>query len=392
MSTPRKSPPSQIEDPNLEGFSESAFDEPTDGMLTPEQFAARVAIKREQAAQDAGHTVPPGLGADVEPLPDEGTPDRDTETDDEVETPDAEPEKPDTEEDTEEEAPEEPSAEEEEQEEDEEEFFLVTDSSRYKTPEAAAEAFSEKDRTIERLFKELNERDRQRQAEPQQPQEIDVRAWNEWAAQVVESGAGEHGAMEALRTGGQQGYDIYAAHWIGVDDVEERAKAQAFNNVVQREFAAQSALRAVSPLLAERQKQTEGQEAEAARERVKQQHPDFDDYADEMDKLITEPGLLSENVRQWLFDLSKQGAEGKERAWDYLYMAAAAKAAPSRRKAADAERSRRRASADRAKVAATVSTSEGAATRTPLSEAELTEIRYKNRLRKEWGQPLLPEE
>ncbi|HEY7421465.1 MAG TPA: hypothetical protein VH541_05600 [Gaiellaceae bacterium] len=351
-------------------FPDEAF-EPDNGSLSVEQFALRVNAKREQAYQDAGWTVPPGAEGDpeaLEPIEDE-----------EGEAEEPEPEL----------APEETEPAPETEEGEEPDFYV----GRYKTREAAEEGLREKDETINRIFRELHEQRQQiEQAlqEEAEPAQLDAAAWQEWAETAVEARAGPDGAIQALRTGGQQGYNVYLRAWM--DDDEQRADALAFNNQVMLELAEQRARQAIMPFTEDMQARTRQAEAVAAKERVAERYPDFDEYKDEMDRLIEEEGALPEETKVFLATVASTGLQGKVQAWEYLYMAAARNRAPRRAKAATAEAGRRRTSADQAKVQAMVSTAEGAAARTPLSAAELAVIRRKNELRKEWDLPLLPEE
>src|SRR5262245_37679920 len=118
----------EITDPNLEGLSEEAFQEPGEGGYTPEQLTARIKLKREQAEQDAGWTVPPGLGPDVEPLPEQTTTEEEP-----VEKPVEKPEEEEQADDDEALPPPDVSEEEGEQEADAEDFYV----GRYRDRSAA---------------------------------------------------------------------------------------------------------------------------------------------------------------------------------------------------------------------------------------------------------------
>jgi hypothetical protein len=373
-----------IDDPNLAGIEESMQ---KDGDLNAADLQARINLKREAKYQDEGITVPPGLAEGVEPLePEEET---GGEVPDDGLAP--EPEEPEAPEE-----PEEPEALTEEElaeaEAEAEDFYIETPASKYRTKEAAEEAYAEKDRTIDRLFSELAQRDQQQPQEAEQgPAQLDVPAWDQWAEQAVAEGQGVQGAMEALRTGGAQGYDIYLAHWLS--DPDQVPRAQAFNNEVQRQFAAQQAMRAVSPLLQRDQERSVEQEAEIAKGIAAEDKEDFAELEAEMDRLVKEDGLLPAQTKQRLALMAQQGGvEGKVHAWEYLYMAASATKGKSRAKAQRVEDSRRRAAADRARVQATVSTSEGAQTRTPRTASEDYVISRKNAIRQKLGQPLIEDE
>jgi hypothetical protein len=178
---------------------------------------------------------------------------------------------------------------------------------------------------------------------------------------------------------------------LRAEDEEERTQALVLNNKVQRAFAEQRVLQQLQAQPQQPQQVGPTEEAQLAKQRVAEVYPDFNEYTEQMDRLVTEDGLLPEDTRTFLADLARTGFEGKMRAWDYLYVAAKAIGAPSRRKAQEVERKRRKTSSDRAKVAAMVSRAEGAPTRTPLNEAEERELNYRNQLRERWNLPLVEE-
>jgi hypothetical protein len=387
------SQPTEIENPNPD--AEQALEEPGPDGLTAEQFAARLSVKREAAAQDAGWVVPPGHPDDPDVEPIEGS---------EYETPAEEPEEETPEEsevegeltdeqrsEVDDELTDEEQAAVDEMTPEEQEAFYV---GRYKTREEAEEGLREKDLMIDRLFREMEDRRTEREKTPEQaqPQPLDTEAWHEWASSEVDRGSGINGAVTALQSGGPQGYDIYLTHWMASEDLNERAQAVSFNNEVQRILAEQRALSAVSPLIDERRRLQGTEEAEQARIEVATRFPDFDDLQEDMDKLANEDGALPQDTKAWLTQMASSGLEGKQRAWEYLYLAARAQREPRRARAASQEQKRRRSSADAAKIAATVSTSEGTATRTPASPAEREAFRRKQELRKATGLPLLDEE
>jgi hypothetical protein len=374
----------EIQDPNLADLPPEAF-EPIEGSPTPAQLEARIRIKREGAMQDAGAMVSPHHDPDIEPLDEQPVTEEPPEVVHDDEATDAAVEAP-PETQTEEE-PEEPVDEEPEEPEEPEDFFV----SRYKSRDEAERGIAEKDRTIAQLFRERAEREQQAQQQPEAEQ-LDTDAWNEWAEQAVAEGSGMQGAIRALQAGGPQGYDIYIAHWMQDEDERSRAEALAFNNEVQRQFAAQQALQAIQPHLDRVDQKTAPSEGDAAKRYVAAKHPDFDDMKEEMDRLITEPDLLDDETKQWLAKIAGEDVEGKIRAWEYLYLTAQATKAPTRARAAKEERTRRKASADAAKVSAAVSSSEGSSVRTPPPEAELAVIRKRNAIRAKAGMPLLPEE
>ena len=372
--------PSQIEDPNTADLPPEAFEVPEGGSLTTSQLEARIRAKREGAWQDAGLIESPHHAEDIEPIVTDG--------DEEEELPE-----PEGEEDAEEYGEDDADSDEQEgQDEEPTEAFYV---GRYKTKEAAEEGFAEKDRTIDRLFKELHERQAyqpQVEQQPQQPQ-FDANEWNEWAEQAVAQGQGVTGAMAALENGGAAGFDIYLAHWM--NDPDQRGQALAFNNEVQRQYAARHAVAAVQPLVEQQRQQAALGEADMARQTAQNTREDFAEYEDEIHRIASgENDVLPAETRQCLTGLAQQGgAEGKAFVWDYLYLTAKATTAESRARAQREERKQRRASADQRKLAATVSSAEGASVRTPpMTEAESRVIQKRNAIRKRLGQPLLPTE
>jgi len=370
-----------VDDPNLAGIEEATRKiQSGEGNLDQRDLQARINLKREATYQDEGMVLPSSMGDDIEPL----------ETEETGEVVHDEPPPPQEEEGAEPEGEPGEGIEEEEPEEitdaELEEFYV----GRYQTKEAAEEGLAEKDRTIDRLFQELHERDQQQPQEEQGPAQLDMPAWHQWAEQAVAEGQGISGAMEALRTGGPEGYDIYLAHWLS--DPEQVPQAQAFNNQVMRQMATNQAMQAVTPLMQREQERMIEDEAEVAKLIASDGKDDFEELQPEMDRLVREQGLLPEQTKQRLAAMAQQGGvEGKVHAWEYLYMAASAAKGKNRAKAQRVEDGRRRAAADRAKVAATVSTSEGAVTRTPRSEAESYVVQKKNAIRQRLGQPLIEE-
>jgi hypothetical protein len=385
--------PNEVVDPNTADLPDEAF-APIEGSPSPLQLEARIRARREQAQQDVGAIQSPHHDPSIEPLEvrDDGTTTVEAEELPEApeqEAPPEPPAEPPAEEPEGEEA--EKKGEEQPEVEEEDEDFYV---GRYKSKEEAERGLAEKDKTIAQLFRERAERvgETQQQAQQTGEPQLDIPAWHEWASEAVENGDGMEGAMAALERGGAAGFDVYMAHWLQVEDEESRAQAYAFNQEVQRQYAAQTALAAVSPVVQQLQTNNAPNEAEAAKTVVAARYPDFNELQDDMDRLISDPNVLDDSTKNWLTQLAGQGMEGKARAWEYLYLTASATRAPQRAKAAKVERERRKTSADAAKVAAAVSSSEGSSVRTPLSEAELAVIRKKNGIRERAGLPLLPEE
>ena len=368
-----------IDDPNMAGVEESMQ---KDSDLTPSDLQARINLKREQRYADEGVTVPPGLGDDVEPLPEaEVAEPPEVEQPDEEEEPEELEEEPQSEEPDEEELPE---PEEPEEEVEEEDFYL----GRYRTKEAAEAGLAEKDRMIDSFLRWRAE-EPEREVADEGPQQLDVPAWNHWAEESVAAGRGQAAAMEALQNGGPEAYDIYFGHWA--NDPEQAPQAHAFNNWVTRYFADQRAQMATAPLLQQNAEQSARSEAQEAQQIVAAQYEDFADHLETMNRLVSEEGGLPPETRERLQQMSQVGLPGKIHAWEFLYQAARATNGERRRKVDRAEEGRRRAKADKAKIAATVSSSEGAQTRTPRSAAEDYVIQKKNAIRQRLGQPLIEE-
>ena len=364
-----------VDDPNLAGLEESMK---KDGDLTAQDLQARINIKREAMYQDEGILGPSTADPEVEPLePPEvvaDEPEVDSEEGQEEpevgEEPEAEPEAEDAEVDT-------PEA--------EEEFFV----GRYRTREAAEAGLAEKDRMIDQFFRE-REAFATREAEQQQgPQELDQRAWHEWAEEAVATGAGERGALEALSQGGAEGYDIYLGHWAS--DPEQAPFAHAFNNEVQRQFAEARAMQAVTPLMQREQAQNADNEARQAKELVAAQYPDFAELEETMNRLINDPSALPAETRGRLAQMASIGVEGKIHAWDFLYQAASASKGRTRGRAQRKQDAAGKEASDRAKIAATVSSAEGTQPRTSRTATEEYVLQKRNAIRARLGQPLIEE-
>ena len=141
-----------------------------------------------------------------------------------------------------------------------------------------------------------------------QEQPIDRAAWQEWAAEAVENGAGQQGALEALKAGGREGYMIYLGQWQADDD--QRADALAFHTEVTLSLAEQTAAMQTAPLL-EQARPSPTEEAEFAKQRAAAMYDDFDQYEDARNRLISEPGALPEETKQFLAELAAIGAGGE---------------------------------------------------------------------------------
>jgi len=158
-------------------------------------------------------------------------------------------------------------------------------------------------------------------------------------------------------------------------------------------FAAQQAVQAISPYIEQQEQQGLEDEALTARQMAAEGKADFEDLAPEMDRLIAEEnGLITREVKQTLVAMAQEGGvHGKRMVWEHLYTAARAARGPERTRAQTTEKRRRTTTAEAARIAATVSSSEGSGTRTPPNEAEARELQKRNAIRKELGQPLLEE-
>ena len=245
---------------------------------------------------------------------------------------------------------------------------------RYRTKEAAEAGLAEKDSTIERLFadkanlerqlREANERQEQ-QEQQGEPESLDLPAWEQWAADAVEGGAGERGAMEALREGGYDGYRIYARHWLASEDPQERAAALDFNNEVIMQVAE---VRAAAAAERARAQPSASEESEQAARLASSWHTDYGEYSEKMTEIASS---LSDEDASFLRRLANDGVEGKARALEHLYFRAKAASPPAQKtETAEAiERRRRKASADAATLAATTPTAEGTTSRTPPPSA-----------------------
>lgn len=369
----------RVESPNE--YPDNAWEEPGPGGLTADQLAARISTKIEEAAQERGLIQPPG----PDPEPEEG---EHSNADDDVDALDDEAQ-----------AEVEPEGEQEEvdaaageqgevvAEDEAVEFFLDAGSTRYKSLEDAVAGTREKDETIQRLYRQLNElqQDRQTQEEDdQQPVALDTSAWDEWAEEAVSNGTGAQGAVQALQEGGRDGYNLYLRHWLA--DEDQRADALAFHSEMLLELAEQRARQAVQPIVSDRQASAAEAQAAEAKRQVASKYDDFGEYEEKMNELI---GSLADPEAKMLADLAVSSPQGRQLAWEQLYLRAKVESQPTRARATTEEKKRRKASGDAAKVAATVSTSEGSASRTPASQAETEALQIKNSIRAEAGLPLI---
>lgn len=271
-----------------------------------------------------------------------------------------------------------------------EEFYV----GRYKTREEAEKALEEGRLTVDRLHSERANWERERstlvkqieanQRAEEESRQLDIPAWNEWAAEAVEEGEGASGALAALSNGGYPGYEIYLKAWMGSEDPDVRGEALAFNNQLMLEVSDLRAQRVVAEREAAQPAQSEAELALEARRAILARRPDFAEYEDAMNEVLDEMPE-GDTVRNYLKALAQGGVHGKERVLDHLYLEAKARSQGKTREARKAEGERRIASSQAAKVAASVSSAEATVARTPRTEAERAVIAKKNDLRERWG-------
>lgn len=257
------------------------------------------------------------------------------------------------------------------------EFFLGT----YRSKEDAERGLAEKDETLKRLFSEKNlleqrlrEAEDRRQQEEAEPQELDLPAWDQWALEQVEAGAGQAGAMAALREGGYEGYQVYLRHWLASEDPAERAEATLYNNEVVMSIAE---VRAAVASQQARQQPSAAEQREQAYAQLKLRRPDLDDYHEQMTAIVSE--LPQEDIL-FLRRLAETGVEGQMRATEWLYQEAKSRGS-STSEAQKVERQRRKASAAAATVQATSPSAEGTSSRTPPPAAEAEALKRKAGIR-----------
>lgn len=251
----------------------------------------------------------------------------------------------------------------------EDEFYAGT----YKTREEAEKGIAEQNATITRLFAERDQALRaaeEAQQQPEEPDELDVPAWDAWAQSAVENGEGHLGAIEALKNGGYEGYQLYMRHWLsatdenGDPDARQRTAATLFNNDMILEIAE---VRSAAAAQAQRQTPSATESLVEAQEIVRAKYPDLDNYGDAMAEVITG---MSAGDTQFLRGLAESGLEGKARAIEMVLLQAKTRGPNPSARARQVERQRRASSADAATLAATTSSAEGAPARTPPPETE----------------------
>jgi hypothetical protein len=246
---------------------------------------------------------------------------------------------------------------------------------RYKTREAAEEAYAEKDETIKRLYAEREQLKAQvRQQPAAQQDQLDEGEWRTWAQETIAEGGGQQGALAALKAGGMAGYQLYLEEWSA--DEDSRSEALAFNTALMQEIAQ---ARPAQP--AEPQEDPADRHREA-RELVLIKRPDLPEYEDAMIEVVDK---LDAPTREWLKQQAAQGVHGEARVLDYLYLEARSASPGTKSLAAAKEAERRASSARRAKVGATVASAEATPGRTPLSEADQRVLDMVNKRREVWG-------
>lgn len=257
---------------------------------------------------------------------------------------------------------------------------------RYRTREEAEKGLAEKDAMIGRLGQQAGEAQRQlealqaeREKVDETPEQLDVAEWETWAEARVSEGAGNAGALEALKEGGYDGYQIYLKAWLS--DPEQVGDATLFNNALVVEMAEQRAAIASAPSPEQLDRNAADARA-AAQASVLARRPDLPEYEEAMGEVLDS---LPQERLDWLRAQSESGREGMELALEWLYLEARVSRSTPSQAAAEAERKQRTASADRAKLAATTSSAEATPTRTPLTEAEKAGMAVKNRNRVAWG-------
>jgi hypothetical protein len=250
----------------------------------------------------------------------------------------------------------------------EDEFYAGT----YKTREAAEQGIREQTLTIDRLFSENNDLKQQiaaAQEETAAEVRIDPVVWDNWASEQVANGNGEEAALVALREVGFQGYEIVMRNWLAVTENEdmtpeeaarERANAIMFKDAVLLEMTEQ---RANSVMQEQAARPDPAQVQTDAHAIALNKYSDLDEYTADMRAEVEQ---MQPEDRAFLKQLAEDGVEGSARALEMVYLRAKAKKGPSSQERAQAAETRRRiASEDAATLAATTSTAEGVATRTP---------------------------
>lgn len=269
-----------------------------------------------------------------------------------------------------------------------EEFYAGS----YRTREDAEAGIAEKDATLERLFSERNVLEQQlREAQEsatvaeQEPTQIDLPAWDQWASDQVDQGAGQAGAIQAMTEGGMAGYQVYLRHWIDSEREGDRSAAIIFNNDVTMEMAE---MRAAAAVRAERERPSAAELQEEAVQHVLTRRPDLEEYTEEMGRIVAE---LPHDDRQFLQDLAASGVQGRAKALEMVYLEAKSRGGAKAQQAREVEKTRRRVSGDAARLQATTSSSEAVNARTPPPASELIGLDRKRGLRERQSLPPLDE-
>ena len=260
---------------------------------------------------------------------------------------------------------------------------------RYKTREAVEDALKEQIALIGRqgqelgqLRKQMDEQAAAAEVAPEEPQQLDREAWNSWAEEQVDNGAGAEGALAALREGGYAGYEIYLGKWLVSEDPQEGAAAVLFNNAMMMKI--QEEQRAQDQVAAAPQYDP-NTENDTARTMAASKRADWEEVQPYMNDALAQ---MDPDQREWLSSLAESGVEGKVRALDLLYLEAKARSGGSKQLAAQVASRQTAAATDRAKLDASDTPSIQSRARTPLSEADQVALDYGNARRKIWGTPL----
>lgn len=270
---------------------------------------------------------------------------------------------------------------------------------RYKTREEADRGIEEKDETLKRLFTERDQQAKRIQELEQQAKaaaeksdtELDVPAWEQWAETMVEQGAGQAGAWKALEEGGYAGYELYLSTWMraqteeGYPDTEQIAAATRTNNEVMFLLAEERAKLAAREAQPAAEPDTKAAAVDARAELVAE-YPDFDKYDQKMAQIVNE---LPPDRAAWLREKALSGPKGVKESLEWVYLRAARDSGETRTRAQQIADERAEAADRAAKVAASVSTPEASAARTPhRSEAEQRALDYKNARVRAMGLPV----
>lgn len=273
-----------------------------------------------------------------------------------------------------------------------EEFYV----GRYKTRAEAEDAFAEKDRVLNESLREraeLRQQLRDQEAarleqEQQEPQQIDVPVWEQWADQQVAAGRAEQAALEAIQTGGVAGYNVLLRSWMnavdedGEPDTRARTDAVIFNNDFVMESARIRAQQAVEPVLDDRSERNGREDAQDAEAIIKSEIKDWSKLEPHMDTALE---ALTPGDREYLKELAGQGVTGKVQALRFVANATRGLSAEQRAQAQIRAHDEERASADRDILAATTVTSEARIPDTPRTEAQGRADKWVGDIRKEMG-------